>query len=123
MDWSVGRIVDALRTAGIDSRTLVVFTSDNGPWLPFKTHAGSAGPLSHGKGTTWEGGVRTPAVFWWPGTVRPATVTDIGSAMDLFVTAAKLAGAEVPADRVIDGVDLGARLAGHGRSPRQLLSA
>jgi len=121
IDWSVGRIVDALRTAGIDRRTLVVFTSDNGPWLPFKTHAGSAGPLSHGKGTTWEGGVRTPAVFWWPGTVRPATVTDIGSAMDLFVTAAKLAGAEVPADRVIDGVDLRARLAGTGPSPRQLL--
>ena len=96
IDWSVGRILDALRTAGIDRRTLVVFTSDNGPWLPFKTHGGSAGPLSHGKGTTWEGGVRTPAIFWWPGTVRPATVTDIGSAMDLFTTAAKLAGARGP---------------------------
>jgi len=121
IDWSVGRIVDALRTAGIDRRTLVVFTSDNGPWLPFKTHAGSAGPLSHGKGTTWEGGVRTPAIFWWPGTVRPATVTDLGSAMDLFTTAAKLAGAEAPTDRVIDGIDLRARLTGSGPSPRQLL--
>jgi arylsulfatase A len=121
IDWSVGRIVDALRTAGIDRRTLVVFTSDNGPWLPFKTHAGSAGPLSHGKGTTWEGGVRTPAIFWWPGTVRPATVTDIGSAMDLFVTAAKLAGADVPTDRVMDGVDLRAPLTASGPSPRQTL--
>jgi len=121
IDGSVGRILDALRTAGIDRRTLVVFTSDNGPWLPFKTHGGSAGPLSHGKGTTWEGGVRTPAIFWWPGTVRPATVTDLGSAMDLFTTAAKLAGAEVPADRVIDGLDLRARLTGSGPSPRQLL--
>ena len=121
IDWSAGRIVDALRSAGIDRRTLVVFTSDNGPWLPFKAHAGSAGPLSNGKGTTWEGGVRTPAIFWWPGTVRPATVTDIGSAMDLFVTAAKLAGADVPADRVIDGVDLRAPLTGTGPSPRQLL--
>jgi arylsulfatase A len=121
IDWSVGRIVDALRTAGIDRRTLVVFTSDNGPWLPFKTHAGSAGPLSHGKGTTWEGGVRAPAIFWWPGTVKPATVTDIGSAMDLFVTAAKLAGADVPSDRTIDGVDLRARLTGSGPGPRQLL--
>jgi len=55
IDWSAGRILDALKTAGIDRRTLVVFTSDNGPWLPFKTHGGSAGPLSHGKGTTWEG--------------------------------------------------------------------
>jgi len=121
IDGSVGRILDALRTAGIDRRTLVVFTSDNGPWLPFKTHGGSAGPFSHGKGTTWEGGVRTPAIFWWPGTIRPATVTDIGSAMDLFTTAAKLAGAEVPADRVIDGVDLRARLTGSGPSPRELL--
>jgi arylsulfatase A len=121
IDGSVGRVLDALRTAGIDRRTLVVFTSDNGPWLPFKTHGGSAGPLSHGKGTTWEGGVRTPAIFWWPGTIRPATVTDIGSAMDLFTTAATLAGAEVPADRVIDGVDLRARLTGSGPSPRQLL--
>ena len=121
IDWSAGRILDALKTAGIDRRTLVVFTSDNGPWLPFKTHGGSAGPLSHGKGTTWEGGVRTPAIFWWPGTVRPATVTDIGSAMDLFVTAAKLAGADVPSDRVIDGVDLRAALTGSGPSPRQLL--
>jgi arylsulfatase A-like enzyme len=77
--------------------------------------------LSNGKGTTWEGGVRTPAIFWWPGTVRPSTVTDMGSAMDLFVTAAKLAGAEVPSDRVIDGVDLRAPLAGSGPSPRQLL--
>ena len=88
IDWSTGRILDALRAAGLDRRTLVVFTSDNGPWLPFKTHGGSAGPLREGKGTTWEGGVRTPAIFWWPGTVRPAVVTDIGSAMDLFVTAA-----------------------------------
>jgi arylsulfatase A len=121
IDWSAGRILDALRAAGIDRRTLVVFTSDNGPWLPFKTHGGSAGPLSNGKGTTWEGGVRTPAIFWWPGTVRPSTVTDMGSAMDVFVTAAKLAGADVPSDRVIDGVDLRAPLAGSGPSPRQLL--
>jgi arylsulfatase A-like enzyme len=58
LDWSTGQILDALRTAGLDRRTLVVFTSDNGPWLPFGTHGGSAGPLRHGKGTTWEGGVR-----------------------------------------------------------------
>ena len=93
IDGSTGRILDALRTAGLDRRTLVVFTSDNGPWLPFKTHGGSAGPLAQGKGTTWEGGVRTPAIFWWPGTVKPGVVTDIGSAMDLFATAARLAGA------------------------------
>lgn len=121
IDWSVGRILQALRSAGIERRTLVVFTSDNGPWLPFKAHGGSAGPLKEGKGTTWEGGVRVPAIFWWPGTALPSVVTEIGSAMDLFVTAAKLAGAELPADRVIDGVDLRAPLTGSGPSPRRAL--
>ena len=121
IDASTGRILDALKAAGLDRNTLVVFTSDNGPWLPFGTHGGSAGPLREGKGTTWEGGVRTPAIFWWPGTVRPSVVTDLGSAMDLFVTAAKLAGVEPPSDRVIDGVDLRMRLTGSGPSPRQLV--
>ena len=121
MDASTGRILDALTKAGLDRRTLVVFTSDNGPWLPYGAHAGSAGPLANGKGTTWEGGVRTPAIFWWPGTVKPAVVTDIGSSMDLFVTAARLAGATLPADRPIDGVDLGKPLTGTGPSPRQAL--
>jgi arylsulfatase A-like enzyme len=121
IDWSTGRILETLRAAGLDRRTLVVFTSDNGPWLPFKTHGGSAGPLREGKGTTWEGGVRTPAIFWWPGTVRPSVVTDIGSAMDLFATAVRLAGGELPTDRVIDGVDLRAPLTGSGPSPRQKL--
>ncbi|HZR25339.1 MAG TPA: sulfatase [Vicinamibacterales bacterium] len=120
IDASTGRVLDALKAAGVDRRTLVVFTSDNGPWLPFGTNAGSAGPLREGKGTTWEGGVRTPAIFWWPGTVKPAMVTDIASAMDLFTTSAKLAGATLPADRTIDGVDLSPRLNGTGRSPRTL---
>jgi arylsulfatase A len=121
IDASTGRILDALKAAGLDRRTLVVFTSDNGPWLPFGAHGGSAGPLREGKGTTWEGGVRTPAIFWWPGTVRRSVVTDIGSAMDLFVTAAKLGGVEPPTDRTIDGVDLRAPLTGSGASPRQVL--
>jgi arylsulfatase A-like enzyme len=120
IDDSTGRILDALVKAGLDRRTLVVFTSDNGPWLPYGTHGGSAGPLANGKGTTWEGGVRTPAIFWWPGTIRPGVVTDLGSAMDLFATAAGLAGARVPADRPIDGVDLRAPLTGTGASPRHL---
>ena len=121
IDASTGRILDALKSAGIERNTLVVFTSDNGPWLPFGRHAGSAGPLREGKGTTWEGGVRTPAIFWWPGTIRPSVVTDIGSAMDLFTTSAKLAGADLPADRAIDGVDLRATLTSGAASPRHVL--
>lgn len=121
LDWSTGRIVDTLKASGLDGNTLVVFSSDNGPWLPFGAHAGSAGPLREGKGTTWEGGVRTPAIFWWPGTVRPAVVTDVASAMDLFVTAARLAGAAVPDDRPIDGVDLRARLLGTGATPERAI--
>lgn len=121
LDYSTGRILDALKAAGLDRNTLVVFTSDNGPWLPFGAHAGSSGPLREGKGTTWEGGVRTPAIFWWPGTIRPAIVTDIGSEMDLFATAAALAGAAMPSDRVTDGVDLRARLTGAGSNPGRVL--
>jgi arylsulfatase A-like enzyme len=121
IDSSTGRILDALKASDVDRNTLVVFTSDNGPWLPFGAHGGSAGPLREGKGTTWEGGVRTPAIFWWPGTVRPSVVTDIGSAMDLFMTAAKLAGAEPPSDRIIDSLDLRPRLVGTGPSPRRML--
>ena len=78
LDWSVGQVIDAVRAAGIERNTLILFTSDNGPWLPFGDHGGSAGPLREGKGTTWEGGVRTPAIFWWPGTIQPGVVTGPG---------------------------------------------
>jgi arylsulfatase A-like enzyme len=121
LDASTGRILDALKAAGLDRNTLVVFTSDNGPWLPFGAHSGSAGPLREGKGTTWEGGVRTPAIFWWPGTVAPKVVTDVASAMDLFVTAGTLAGATLPLDRPIDGVDLAPALTGDGPVPSRTL--
>jgi uncharacterized sulfatase len=121
IDWSTGQILDALRAAGIDRNTLVIFTSDNGPWLPYGTHGGSSGPLKHGKGTTWEGGVRAPAIFWWPGSVRPGVTTDIGSGLDLIVTAATLSGATLPRDRILDGVDLTAVLRGTGSSPRDKL--
>jgi arylsulfatase A len=121
IDWSTGRILDALIAAGLDRKTLVVFTSDNGPWLPFGTHAGSPGPLRSGKGTTWEGGVRTPAIFWWRGTVKPGVVTDAGSAMDLFVTAAALSSAALPTDRAIDGIDLRPRLTGNTSNSNRVL--
>ena len=118
LDWSTGQILDALRTTGIDRQTLVLFTSDNGPWLPFRDHGGSAGGLREGKGTTWEGGVRTPAIFWWPGTIPPGVVTGIGSGLDLLATAASLARTAVPSGRELDGVDLSPALKGTGPSPR-----
>jgi uncharacterized sulfatase len=118
IDWSVGAVLDALHAAGVAGNTLVLFTSDNGPWLPFRTHGGSAGPLREGKGTTWEGGVRTPAIFWWPGTVRPGVVTEMGSALDIFATAAALARVAVPNDTVLDGFDLTSVLTSAGPSRR-----
>jgi uncharacterized sulfatase len=121
LDFSTGRILDTLRSLGLDRRTLVVFTSDNGPWLPYRTHGGSAGPLREGKGTTWEGGVRTPAIFWWPGTIAPATITAMGSAMDLLPTVAALAGAAAPTDRVLDGVSQADVLTTGRGQPRQAL--
>ena len=74
--------------------TLVVFTSDNGPWLIFDQHGGSAGLLRDGKGSTWEGGMREPTIFWWPGTIEPGVVRDIGSTLDLLPTSPPLCRAK-----------------------------
>ena len=122
IDWSVGQLMATLEDQGLVENTLVVFTSDNGPWTSFLTHGGSAGPLRHGKGTTFEGGMRVPAIFWWPGTVMPGVTSELGSGMDLFTTALRLAGAAVPADRPIDGVDLTPVLLTQGAGPRQTMA-
>ncbi|MEX0771081.1 MAG: sulfatase-like hydrolase/transferase, partial [Balneolaceae bacterium] len=119
IDHGVGQIVDKLEELEIEERTLVVFTSDNGPWLVFKTHGGSSGLLRAGKGMTWEGGMRVPAIFWWPGTIQPGIVTDIGSTMDIFTTASHLTGVAVPDDRIVDGVNLTPVLMGESESPRK----
>ena len=122
IDWAVGEVLDALERLDLASHTLVVFTSDNGPWTLFRTHGGSAGPLRHGKGTTFEGGMRVPGIFWWPGAIAPGVTQEIGSAMDLFTTAIALSGGTVPADRPIDGVDLSPVLFGGGSSPRESMA-
>ena len=107
IDWSVGEVLQTLGELDLASRTLVFFTSDNGPWLVFDSHGGSAGLLRGGKGMTWEGGMREPAIAWWPGTITAGTVNmHLASTMDLLPTAAALAGAELPRDRVIDGRNL-----------------
>ncbi|MDF1812249.1 MAG: sulfatase [Verrucomicrobiales bacterium] len=118
IDWSVGQVLEAVQKAGIADNTVVVFSSDNGPWLSFKTHGGSAGPLRAGKGTTFEGGQRVPTIFWGPGIVKPGMVTEMGSTMDLMNTFATLAGAEIPSDRKMDSYDLSPVLTGTGKSPR-----
>lgn len=116
LDWSVGEVLKTLRDEGLDRKTLVVFSSDNGPWLIYDEQGGSAGPLRDGKGGTFEGGMRVPGIFWWPGKIAPRTVRDIGCTMDVFATAVKLAGADAGD---IDGVDLSPALVEGGPSPRE----
>ena len=107
LDWSVGQILDKLRKSGLAENTLVFATSDNGPWLIQGKNGGSAGLLRGGKGSTWEGGMREPAIAWWPGTIQGGQVSEaLATTMDLFSTSLALAGVEKPTDRVIDGVNL-----------------
>ncbi len=102
VDWSTGQILDALKELGIEKNTLVIFTSDNGG-----DNRSVNAPLRGGKHTVWEGGMRVPTIAWWPGTITAKTTCDeIATTMDLLPTFAKLAGAKVPDDRVIDGKDI-----------------
>ena len=121
IDWGLGQILATLRQEGLAENTFVVFTSDNGPWLVFNEHGGSAGLLREGKGCTYEGGMREPCIMWWPGKIKPAVVTNMGCTMDLFTTLLALAGAEVPSDRVIDGLNLSPVLFGTGPGPRKVM--
>lgn len=106
VDWSVGQILDALKRTGVDDNTLVVFTSDNGPWLSYGEHAGSAGPLREGKGTAWDGGQRVSCLMRWPGKIPAGSVCNQPAmTIDLLPTIAKLIGAKLP-DHKIDGLDI-----------------
>lgn len=107
IDWSTGEILDTLKRLGLEENTLVVFTSDNGPWLSQKENGGCALPLRDGKGSTYEGGLRVPCVMRWPGRVPAGSeCSEAAMAMDLFPTFAGLAGASFPRDRIIDGRDI-----------------
>jgi len=106
IDWSVGEILSALKKNGLDENTFVLFTSDNGPWLSYGDHAGSAYPLREGKGTNWEGGTREPCIMRWPGKIPAGTVCDdMLMTIDLFPTIAKWIGAKLP-EHKIDGLDV-----------------
>jgi arylsulfatase A-like enzyme len=113
IDWSCGQIMAKLKELGIDQDTLVIYTSDNGPWLGYGIDGGSAGPFREGKGTTWEGGMRVPGIFRWPGKIAPGQRSEaIVGNIDLLPTIAQLAGVPVPDDRVIDGRSLWPLLSG-----------
>lgn len=117
VDWSVGQILDTLRKHQLDESTLVLFTSDNGPWLSYGDHAGSADPLREGKGTMFDGGCRVPTLMWWPGKI-PAGSTCKTPAMtiDILPTVAQLIGAELP-NHKIDGKDIWPLIAGEVGAP------
>lgn len=119
IDWSVGRVLEALRKEGLAENTLVFFTSDNGPWLIMGNQGGSAGLLRDGKGSTWEGGMRVPAIAWMPGRIEPGITSEMTQAMDLFPTALALAGVEKPAGVVYDGTNLGSLLFKSESLPRR----
>ncbi len=118
IDDGVGKILQTLKDEGLDENTMVIFTSDNGPWRVFRSHGGSAGLLRGGKGNTWEAGMRVPGIFWWPGKIKPGIQTDLGSTLDIFTTLVSMAGGELPKDRIIDGLDLTETLLQGKKSPR-----
>lgn len=106
IDWSVGQVMAALKRTGLEERTWVIFTSDNGPWLSYGEHAGSAYPLREGKGTNWEGGTREPCIMCWPGRIPAGTESwQMLMTIDLFPTIARLIGARLP-QHPIDGIDV-----------------
>ena len=131
IDWSSGQVLDALRDAGVERNTLVIFTSDNGPWMEMpprmlveprivRTDAGSAGPLRGSKGTSWEGGTRVPFLARWPGRIPAGAVSsDLARTLDMFPTIAAIAGVPLPAGRAIDGQDIRAFVEGRAPSPAE----
>ena len=123
IDWSMGQILDTLKKNQIDDNTLVIYTSDNGPWLSYGSHAGSAGPLREGKGTCWEGGIRVPFVARWPGRIPAGlVVSEPAATIDLLPTIAAITNAPLP-NHKIDGENIWPLLAGEkdATSPHQAL--
>ncbi len=112
VDWSVGRILETLRKHELEDNTLVIFTSDNGPWLSYGDHAGSAAPLREGKGTMFDGGCRESTLMWWPGKIPAGSSCDTPAmTIDILPTVAKLVGAKLP-EHTIDGKDIWPLIAG-----------
>ena len=120
IDAEVGRLMDKVRELGLSKNTYVIYTTDNGPWLPFKHHGGSAGPLRDGKGTTFEGGQRVPCVMWAPGRIPAGTeCNELMGTIDLLPTIAELTKTPLPKDKKIDGLNAASLLEGGNDSPRK----
>ena len=121
VDWSVGEVMKALKDKGIEKNTLVIFTSDNGPWLTFGSHAGSAGVFREGKMTNWEGGQRVSCLMRWPEVIPKGKITEgLACAIDLLPTFAAITNTELPKNK-IDGVNILPLLKGEKISPRDEL--
>ena len=120
LDWSVGQVLDTVRELDLEEQTFVFFTSDNGPWIEKNQEGGSAGLLRGGKGSTWEGGMREPAIAWWPGSVPEGeTSAELACTTDLFATILALADVPLPTDRTLDSLDIRGMLLGTGESLRK----
>ena len=120
IDHGIGLIMKELKKNNLDKNTIVIFTSDNGPWLPYETHSGSAGLLREGKGTTWEGGQRIPGIFWGAG-IKPGVINNLGSTMDIFPTLLEMSNTSMVNDRVMDGVSMKNTLLEHEPSKRKTI--
>ena len=123
VDWSVGEILAAVDREGLTNKTLVIFTADNGPWLSYGDHAGSAGIYREGKGTSFEGGIRVPALMRWPGRIpADSTCDELASTIDVLPTVARLIGASLPTHK-IDGCDISPLMFGepNAKSPHKYL--
>ncbi|MDT8299909.1 MAG: sulfatase-like hydrolase/transferase [Sedimentisphaerales bacterium] len=121
IDWSVGQILSTLKRLGIDKKTLMIFSSDNGPWLSYGDHAGLAKPLREGKGTTFDGGQRESTIMRWPGRIPAGTVCkEPAATIDILPTVANISGAELPA-HTIDGKDIWPLMSGRpgAKSPHE----
>ncbi len=130
IDWSVGKILETLKEEGLDDNTMVIFTSDNGPWLNLpprmlqggvkRWHSGFKSLLEGSKGTTYEGGHRVPCIVRWPNQINPGQVSaDMACTMDLFATICHCTGTPLPDDRVIDGMNIMPMLRGKEDTPRE----
>ena len=121
IDWSVGEIIKSLKDNGIDENTLVIFTTDNGPWLSYGNHAGSAKPLREGKGTAWEGGVRVPCIMRWPKKIPSEKICSTPAmTIDILPTIAELTGSDLP-NHSIDGKSIFSLMNGNpqAKSPHE----